>query len=484
MILVLALRRPLRRAFDSGATYLLWVLVPLATVAVLLPGVLVPVASIPAALTRALIVPASDAIIALQAQLHGAAMANPVAAVLGMWGVGAVIAVLLFARRQHRFERALGRLDALDDGTCVAQACVGLPAVVGILRPRIVLPVDHATRFDATQRLLVREHESVHIARGDQLVNLLALALRCLFWFNPLVHWAAPRFRHDQELACDARVVARHPHARRQYGEALLGTQALLQAAPLTCQIGFGHPLRERIAMLKRPLVSRPRRIAGFASALALVAGLSCAANVAKRDLMVADMFAPMRDASVADALALAKGMHGMVWVTIHITADGTVDEARIKSSYPPGVFDANAIALARKLRYQPTIRDGKPVDTWTMQPIRFGPRDDQAPPAGAGSHDARPRVLFVPSLRDYYPAEALAQKLTGMVYVKIHVSAAGDVDLAQIDRSEPPGVFDAKALEMARQIRFAPATRQGRPVASTLVLPMKFALADEGPGK
>src|SRR3546814_16727473 len=79
-------------------------------------------------------------------------------------------------------------------------------------------------------------------------------ALRCVYWFNPLLWIAADRFRRDQELACDATVVARHPHARRAYGEAMVKTQLSAMPAPLACHWFGGHPLKERIAMLKHPL--------------------------------------------------------------------------------------------------------------------------------------------------------------------------------------------------------------------------------------
>src|SRR3546814_10618324 len=72
-------------------------------------------------------------------------------------------------------------------------------------------------------------------------------ALRCVYWFNPLLWIAADRFRRDQELACDATVVARHPHARRAYGEAMVKTQLSAMPAPLACHWFGGHPLKERI---------------------------------------------------------------------------------------------------------------------------------------------------------------------------------------------------------------------------------------------
>ena len=49
--------------------------------------------------------------------------------------------------------------------------------------------------------------------------------VRCLCWFNPLVHLGAQALSADQELSCDASVVERRPRTRRIYAEALIKTQ-------------------------------------------------------------------------------------------------------------------------------------------------------------------------------------------------------------------------------------------------------------------
>ena len=109
------------------------------------------------------------------------------------------------------------------------------PALVGVLRPRLVLPADFETRFDAQERALILAHEEVHRVSGHTVVNALVEVARCASWFNPLVHLAATRLRADQELACDAAVIAAHPSERRAYAQALLksSTRARLPAARL-----------------------------------------------------------------------------------------------------------------------------------------------------------------------------------------------------------------------------------------------------------
>src|SRR3546814_498383 len=123
-----------------------------------------------------------------------------------------VASALSQAAVQRRFHRSLGALRVDGNGLLRAGSSTGLPAVVG-LRARIVLPADFDVRYSADERALILAHERTHRARGDVAGNALMAALRCVYWFNPLLWIAADRFRRDQELACDATVVARHPHA-------------------------------------------------------------------------------------------------------------------------------------------------------------------------------------------------------------------------------------------------------------------------------
>jgi len=276
--LVLVLRPSVRRRFGARVTYALWAVVPLAALASLLPA-------------RRVVVEAGSAVSAIverQAEAPppsmvpdaialAAPMFDPAPWALGAWGLGAVLSVALLAWRQHSFGRSLGVLRP-EGGVYRAEAAGVGPAVVGALFPRIVLPSDFEARFAPEEREVVLAHEQTHFRRRDPLVNGLVALAQCLGWFNPLVHVAAFHVRFDQELACDAAVIARFPGARKRYAEAMLKTQLAPMAAPLACYWPgrSAHPMKQRIAMLKQSLPDRPRRMLG----LALVAGLSLGAGV------------------------------------------------------------------------------------------------------------------------------------------------------------------------------------------------------------
>ena len=146
------------------------------------------------------------------------------------------------------------------------------PALVGVFRPRLVLPADFETRFDAQERALILAHEEVHRLSGHTVVNAVVEVARCANWFNPLVHLAAHRIRTDQELACDATVIAAHPSERRAYAQALLKAQLAPAFLPLGCvwTSRSGAHLRERIAMLGRASLDRRSAVAGAATIVVL----------------------------------------------------------------------------------------------------------------------------------------------------------------------------------------------------------------------
>jgi len=272
---VLALRKWLRPAFGPGACHAAWSAVPVALLATLLPAAHADAPVAPLAVIRLPI-----RMLATEAS----PVAAPDIAILACiaWCCGCVAFAALLAFQQHGFVRGLGRIVDRGDGLLLADAVAGLPAVIGVWKPRIVMPADAMSRYDIDERALMLAHEREHIARGDLLANACVAALRCLFWFNPLLHVAARRFRDDQELACDARVIARHPQSRRAYGEAMLKTQLATAALPLGCHWGQSHPLKERIEMLKQPLHSMRRRALGRATAFALLLATGYAAWAAQ----------------------------------------------------------------------------------------------------------------------------------------------------------------------------------------------------------
>ena len=108
----------------------------------------------------------------------------------------------------------------LVEGHCTWIAPNVGPAVVGLLRPTIVLPAWVLDLSIGEQRLILA-HEAAHLRARDPLVLTLALGALVLMPWNPLLWWQLRRLRHAIEIDCDDRVL-RSGHDTRCYGEALI----------------------------------------------------------------------------------------------------------------------------------------------------------------------------------------------------------------------------------------------------------------------
>ncbi|WP_297293444.1 M56 family metallopeptidase [uncultured Oscillibacter sp.] len=94
------------------------------------------------------------------------------------------------------------------------------PMLLGLVRPRIVLP---SAAVSATDFRCTALHELTHYRRCDLLYKWLVQLTVCLHWWNPLVWVMAREIDRACELACDEAVLCRlKPEERLSYGDALL----------------------------------------------------------------------------------------------------------------------------------------------------------------------------------------------------------------------------------------------------------------------
>lgn len=385
VLLVLALRRPVRQAFGPLAAYWLWLVAPLCLAAGFLPapapaGTLAPVVSL-----------AADAAWRARPVLRPAWGASDL--LLALWAAGAVVAAALFALRQARFVRGLGRLTPSPAAPALflGQHTGAGPLLLGALRPRIVAPADFETRFQGPARDLVLAHERVHLGRGDAAVNALVVAVRCLAWFNPLVHLAARFLRIDQEIACDAVVVQRHPDAARLYAETLLSSALSPVSAPFGCHwpaVG-PHPLKERLIMLQTASTTPRRKALGAllvgAVGLAAAGGVWAANPPEPTVIRPVWIERPSGEDMARDypAAAIKAGIgDAKVVIDCGVTAEGRLDNCLVRQEAPAQYgFGEATIQFARHFRMAANDHDGKPTTGGVVRiPIVFHHAPDLAP--------------------------------------------------------------------------------------------------------
>ena len=85
---------------------------------------------------------------------------------------------------------------------------LNVPAVIGLFRPVVLLPVRALTGLTPEQLEAVIAHELAHIKRFDVAVNFFQVIAETLFFFHPAVWWLNKRIRADREDCCDDVAIA------------------------------------------------------------------------------------------------------------------------------------------------------------------------------------------------------------------------------------------------------------------------------------
>ena len=192
---------------------------------------------------------------------------NPAALLPLVWAAGAVLtggallwANLRFVLRLRR-ERCQMDLAPEQTGGLPVYLCHDLasPCLHGLLHPAIYL---NPAALENRERLdFVLAHEKTHYRHKDHIWGALRCVLLAMYWFDPLVWWAAAASRRDCELACDEAVTAAMEEARRRdYGRCLVeliprrvpGT-ALLAATSMSGSAGAMQRRLKAIVTAKKP---------------------------------------------------------------------------------------------------------------------------------------------------------------------------------------------------------------------------------------
>lgn len=96
------------------------------------------------------------------------------------------------------------------------------PAVVGWLRPRVLLPSFLVDRMDDQALRILIAHELTHVRRGDLFWAFLQTVAGSLWWFHPAVWIANRQLNIESERSCDEETIARLECSPSDYAKCLL----------------------------------------------------------------------------------------------------------------------------------------------------------------------------------------------------------------------------------------------------------------------
>jgi beta-lactamase regulating signal transducer with metallopeptidase domain len=151
----------------------------------------------------------------------GASIAEdtPVAAALGaVWLIGAIAMLARLCQRiaseRRNDQRAVAAITPFPGHSFQSHGIAVMlgdprsgPAVSGLLRSEISLPVGIDRLLSKRELDSVLMHELTHARRHDNLIRLIYELSLCALWFHPLVWITGSRLAFYRELSCDESVI-------------------------------------------------------------------------------------------------------------------------------------------------------------------------------------------------------------------------------------------------------------------------------------
>ncbi|MCL2648222.1 MAG: M48 family metalloprotease [Phycisphaerales bacterium] len=158
--------------------------------------------------------------------------------------------------------RNLGeRLRMKQAAVILESALVQAPAVIGWLRPAIVIPASIVTGLSSDQLQAILAHELAHIRRWDTLVRMVQAAVETVLFFHPAVWWVSATLTQESEYCCDE-IALEICGDRKTYVRALAFVAGITGGGPPPAPLP-GSPLAS--AATGGKLLPRLRRILGKA---------------------------------------------------------------------------------------------------------------------------------------------------------------------------------------------------------------------------
>ncbi len=170
-----------------------------------------------------------------------------------------------------------------------------IPLLFGVTRPRLIFSGQVLSRITQEEKRYIFLHELIHFKRRDILVNWLVALLRCLYWYNPLIHYAFYKMREDCEISCDESVLKLlTPSEYSDYGKTIISLLEMLsQPYALPCTSAFIQTkscVRRRIYMISG---FKQKTAIGTLVALCLTLLVGCSALTNAKTDSVKDFIEP-----------------------------------------------------------------------------------------------------------------------------------------------------------------------------------------------
>lgn len=121
----------------------------------------------------------------------------------------------------ERITQLAKRLNIKKHVLLLESAIIKVPAVVGFLKPTILVPLGLLNNLSQQEVESILMHELAHIRRKDYLFNLLQSFIDIIFFFNPAILWISSLIRAERENCCDD-IAINETQNKKQFIQALV----------------------------------------------------------------------------------------------------------------------------------------------------------------------------------------------------------------------------------------------------------------------
>jgi len=370
------------------------------------------------------------------------------------------------------------------------------PMTWGVWRHSILL-ASSANDWSVERRRLVLAHELAHVKRSDGIIQVFLQIACSLYWFNPLIWYAAHRVRIERERACDDQVLNLGAEPE-DYADHLVQIARGLQAQ---ASASFGAVAMARPSQLETRLVSildsRARRRVVSKTAMVFLCAFTALVTVSITSIGVTGAIPPppilivttkpvpqpqpepkttpappqrthingaitssvVPPQIIASTGPLYAEQEGTVTLEAAVDAQGNVHILRAVKRLS-AVLNERAMAEVMNWKFGPALKDGVPVDAITQIDVDFK-RPDTGEPFHISADVKPPSVLS--RVDPQYTDEARSARAQGTVVLEAIVRKDGSVSIRRVVRAVGYGLDD-RAIEALQQWVFKPGTRGGVP--------------------
>ena len=337
--------------------------------------------------------------------------------------------------------------------TVLCSKVIATPALVGWMRPVILLPMAVASNFPVAQVELILAHELAHLRRWDPLANLFQVALETVYFYHPVVHWISRDVRNEREICSDELALSISGGDRHEFVAALAELGELRERHGSLLLAASGGVLLDRVQHMVLPIqeATRTRTPARFVAVLlgAVLVSLtlrlewkqaqlqrSLTDSIMQLQSMIAPSWLPLAQLHVAWHLSDLAPAHAVL-------ARPLVDTPVVVPT-PSPLASPSATTISISPHPEPLLVSDL-VPAHDVSPARVAERVDPL----VSSAPAMPMPIRM--RQPIYPQNALARGIEGQVVVEFGLAIDGSLRDLRVISAQPADVFDQAAIQAMR---------------------------------